>query len=92
MRRDLQPELNKFAEYEICYGNRFYVGNEAGYNIKSSGFTVGGISETVYLGDLPAPHLNTGSIFFVFILHNKKVAVAIDRETPHQQCITIGLV
>ena len=63
MRRDLQPELNKFAEYEICYGNRFYVRKSDGYNIKSSGFTVGGISETVYLGDLPAAHLNTGSIF-----------------------------
>ena len=78
MRRDLQPELNKFAEYEICYGNRFYVGNEAGYNIKSSGFTVGGISETVYLGDLPAPHLNTGSIF-LFTLASPTEPVIVKR-------------
>ena len=30
------------------------------------------------------------SIFDWSNLHNKYVAVAIDRDTPHQQCITIG--
>ena len=63
MRRDLRPALNIFAEYEICYGNRFHVGSEDGYNIKSSGFTVSGISGTVYLGDLPNKDLLTGSVF-----------------------------
>ena len=63
MRRDLRPALNVFAEYEICYGNRFHVGSEDGYNIKSSGFTVSGISGTVYLGDLPNKDLLTGSVF-----------------------------
>ena len=25
--------LNQFAQYELCFGNRFYI-NPAGYNIK----------------------------------------------------------
>ena len=76
MRRDLQPEMNIFAEYEICYGNRFHISSEEGYNIKSSGFTVSGISGTVYLGDLPASHLNTGSIF-LFKLNSPTEAVVV---------------
>jgi len=27
MRRDMAAQLNSFAEYEICYGNRFYIKN-----------------------------------------------------------------
>ena len=63
IRRDLRVALNQFAEYEICYGNSFYVKNLEGYNIKSSGFTVSGISETVYLSDLPNPDKKTGTLF-----------------------------
>lgn len=63
MRRDLEPVLNSFTEYEICYGNRFHVKSETGYNIKSSGFRVSGISDTVYLGDQPNSDLQTGTIF-----------------------------
>ena len=63
IRRDLKVELNKFANYELCYGNRFYVGSEDGYNIKSSGFKVSGISDTVYLGDLPNSDLLNGVVF-----------------------------
>jgi len=63
MRRDLEPVLNSFTEYEICYGNRFHVKSELGYNIKSSGFKVSGISDTVYLSDRPNTDLKTGSIF-----------------------------
>ena len=53
MRRDLRAVLNSFAEYEICYGNRFHISDKTGYNIKSSGFTVSGLTGTVYLGDIP---------------------------------------
>jgi len=73
MRRDLVPTLNQFVEYEICFGNRFYLKNKGvkgvsdgvivGYNIKSSGFTVSGISGTVYLGDSPNADQKTGSVF-----------------------------
>jgi hypothetical protein len=53
MRRDLRASVNTFAEYEICYGNRFHIAHKAGYNIKSSGFSVSGITGTVYLADIP---------------------------------------
>ena len=69
MRRDLRVALNSFAEYEICFGNRFYIKNHghspaygAGYNIKSSGFTVSGIPGTVYLSDTPNMGLETGIV------------------------------
>ena len=38
-------------------------GKILGYNIKSSGFTVSGISGTVYLGDVPNSDQETGSVF-----------------------------
>ena len=63
IRRDLAVKINKFAEYEICYGNAFQVKSMNGYNIKSSGFTVSGINETVYLGDLPDKDKKKGTVF-----------------------------
>jgi hypothetical protein len=64
MRRDLRTEVNKFADYEICYGNQFHIKNTNGYNIKSSGFNISGINETLYLSDIPNPDGLSGSIFF----------------------------
>jgi hypothetical protein len=64
MRRDLKPAINQFADYEICYGNAFYAGKRDGYNIKSSGFKISGVSETVYLSDIPNSDNRTGTIFF----------------------------
>jgi hypothetical protein len=64
MRRDLGVEVNKFADYEICYGNQFHIKNMNGYNIKSSGFKVSGINDTLYMSDLPDSNGLTGSIFF----------------------------
>jgi len=52
MRRDINPEINNFATYELCYGNAFYQQCD-GYSVKSTGFTVSGIQGTVYLGDIP---------------------------------------
>ena len=71
MRRDMEPLLNTFAEYELCFGNRFFIknhghgthGGEIGYNIKSSAFQVAGISGDVYLGDSPDQTLKKGSLF-----------------------------
>jgi hypothetical protein len=63
MRRDLEPVLNSFTEYEICYGNRFHIGSELGYNVKTTGFKVSGISETVYLSDKPNKDLRAGTMF-----------------------------
>ena len=73
MRRDMQARLNTFAEYELCFGNRFHIKNHGhspvydgtllGYNIRSTGFTVSGISGTVYLGDRPSGNLQKGTVF-----------------------------
>jgi hypothetical protein len=62
MRRDLRAFLNSFAEYEICFGNRFHIKNVNGYNIKSSGFSVSGVSGTVYLSDVPNQDQRTGTV------------------------------
>jgi len=62
IRRDLRASLNSFAEYEICFGNRFHIKNPNGYNIKSSGFKISGISDTVYMTDIPNSNLQTGII------------------------------
>ena len=62
MRRDLRAVLNAFADYEICYGNRFHISSVNGYNIKSSGFTISGVSGTVYLSDLPNDDGETGIV------------------------------
>jgi hypothetical protein len=62
IRRDLRASLNTFAEYEICFGNRFHIKDPTGYNIKSSGFTISGISDNVYISDVPNQDLRTGSI------------------------------
>ena len=52
IRRDMKALLNQFAQYELCFGNRFYI-NPAGFNIKSTGFTVSGSNETAFLTDVP---------------------------------------
>ena len=58
IRRDMKVLKNQFAQYELCFGNRFHV-NPNGLNIKSTGFKVSGESSTVYLTD--APIIGTGS-------------------------------
>ena len=63
MRRDLRVVLNTFAEYSIGFGNEFHIKYMDGYNIKSSGFNIAGISDPVYLGDVPDTNRVTGSIF-----------------------------
>lgn len=62
MRRDLRALINQFAEYEICFGNRFHI-KSSNYNIRSSGFSVSGISGTVYLGDSVNSDNQSGSMF-----------------------------
>ena len=52
IRRDLKALLNQFAQYELCFGNRFYI-NPSGFNIKSTGFTISGSTKIAYLTDVP---------------------------------------
>ena len=52
IRRDMKVLLNQFAQYELCFGNKFHI-NPAGFNIKSTGFTLSGSGDTVYITDVP---------------------------------------
>ena len=52
IRRDLKALLNQFAQYELCFGNRFNI-NPAGFNIKSTGFTLSGSTDIAFLTDVP---------------------------------------
>ena len=63
MRRDLRVVLNAFSEYQIGFGNSFYIKNMNGYNIKTSAFRIAGIQENVYLSDIPNTNRITGSLF-----------------------------
>jgi hypothetical protein len=67
MRRDLRVVLNSFAEYSIGFGNQFHINSMNGYNIKSTAFRVSGISEPVYISDVPDTNRSTGSIFMFTI-------------------------
>ena len=58
IRRDLKALLNQFAQYELCFGNKFNI-NPAGYNIKSTGFTINGFNDTAYITDVPNKNLSS---------------------------------
>jgi len=88
IRRDIEASLGQFGEYEICFGNRFYIRNPGkppvmnneviGYNIRSSGFKVSGMSDTLYLGDIPNSDLKTGSLL-LFKLNSPTEVVVVKR-------------
>ena len=59
IRRDLKALLNQFAQYELCFGNKFNI-NPAGYNIKSTGFTISGFTEVAYITDVPNKNASGG--------------------------------
>ena len=83
MRRDMKASLNAFAEYEICFGNRFHVknhghgthGGKIGYNIKSSAFSVNGIGGSVYLQDIPNSGLETGIVNLIKLVSPTEVKI-----------------
>ena len=64
MRRDLRVVPSTLAEYQIGFGNQFHIANSSGYNIKSSAFRIFGVTENLYLGDIPNSEGTTGSLFF----------------------------
>jgi hypothetical protein len=76
IRRNLKALTNQFAQYELCFGNKFHV-NTKGMNIKSTGFTVSGVADTVYLTDTPNADGLTGVISIVKkdIVNNANVVV-----------------
>ena len=64
IRRNLNALINQFAQYELCFGNEFNVKPE-GLNIKSTGFTISGVSSPVFLTDTPNADRKTGIISIV---------------------------
>jgi hypothetical protein len=69
MRRDVRAALNTLAEYQIGFGNQFHIARMSGYNIRSSGFRVAGVTQNVYIGDIPNTNRQNGSLF-LFTLDN----------------------
>ena len=69
MRRDVRAALNTLAEYSIGFGNQFHIARMSGYNIRSSAFRVAGITQNVYIGDIPNTNRENGSLF-LFTLDN----------------------
>jgi hypothetical protein len=57
IRRDMKVLMNQFAQYELCFGNRFHI-NLEGFNIKSTGFKVQGSDDIVYFTDVPKKDVN----------------------------------
>ena len=64
IRRNLKAFVNQFAQYELCFGNQFNV-KPAGRNIKSTGFTILGQTETVFFTDTPNEDNKTGVISII---------------------------
>ena len=67
MRRNMVPEYNKLATYEICYGNKFHADLE-GFNVRSSSFKLDGVEGDIYLTDFPNSDQTTGVVKFFKIV------------------------
>jgi len=95
MRRNLQIVSNKFSQYELCFGNKFYV-DPNGFNIKSTGFSIFGKSGTFYLSDVPNSDLTTGVLRIIQILEDGSIgniisnAGSIDYEKGEVNISTIN--
>ncbi len=76
IRRDLKAVINQFAQYELCYGNRFHV-NLTGYNIKSTGFRIASDPDVVYLTDIPNSDGMTGILSIVKPISNESTRVVV---------------
>ena len=63
IRRNLKSLINQFAQYELCFGNKFHI-NPEGFNIKSTGFKISGSDDTYYFTDVPKTD-TTGTISIV---------------------------
>ena len=97
IRRNLQISVNQFAQYELCFGNKFYV-DPNGFNIKSTGFSIFGNSSTLYLSDVPNADLKTGVLRIIKILGDGSIlnvvssAGSIDYEKGEVNISTINFV
>ena len=76
IRRNLNVLLNQFAEYELCYGNKFHVRKE-GANIKSTGFKISTENEYLYFTDVPDDDLKSGTLTAIRLSSNPASAPTI---------------
>ena len=76
IRRDIRAALNQFAGYEVCFGNEFFIECESGYNLKTSGFKIAGISDDVYISDIPNSDLRKGRLI-LFKLTEEKIPLVV---------------
>lgn len=72
IRRNLNVLLNNFAEYELCYGNKFHVKKEGG-TIKSTGFKISTESGYLYLTDIPDEDYKMGTLAAIRISSSPSV-------------------
>ena len=62
IRRNLRAVIGQFAQYEVCLGNHIH-SQELSYNVVSTGFTIEGVTGTVYMAD-EVVNRETGRMFF----------------------------
>jgi hypothetical protein len=75
IRRNLSAIIKESTQYYICFENRFHVDVE-GYNIRTTGFTIKGKSETMYISDYPNSDLTTGKLFLFYLSGETVVKVS----------------
>jgi len=92
IRRDLRVSLNSFAEYSIGFGNEFHINSMSGYNVKSTAFKVSGISQDVYLSDIPNTNRITGSIFLFNVPNASSTTPTILRRNVGSINYTSGII
>jgi len=95
IRRNLQVVINQFSQYELCFGNKFYV-DPNGFNIKSTGFSIFGKSGVLYFSDVPNSDLKTGILRVIEILSDGSIknvissAGSVDYEKGEVNITTIN--
>ena len=84
--------MNSFAEYSIGFGNEFHINSMSGYNVKSTAFKVSGISQDVYLSDIPNTNRITGSIFLFNVPNASSTTPTILRRNVGSINYTSGII
>ena len=74
IRRDMKVLKNQFAQYELCFGNKFHA-NPSGFNIKSTGFKISGENSIVYFTDTPTDDPDKGILSVVKVGDEGKIVV-----------------
>jgi hypothetical protein len=83
IRRNMKSSINNPAQYELCFGNQFHV-NPAGANIKSTGFSVAGVPDILYMTDTPgiiSNNVNVTSSLAATEVFNRRPGSSVRAET-----------